>query len=127
MVPAGVSVVSALHTVSAAMLNDIAHKLDEDVLLCGDRKADKERATAVITAIDGLRCVDCGRLENSRTTESLTALLIGINMRYKTYAGVRITGLGPPAAAAHTAAGARAGLAEHGSVTAALLQAREGA
>ena len=41
----------------------------------------------------GLRCVDCGRLEQSRTTESLTALLIGINSRYKTHAGIRVTGL----------------------------------
>ena len=37
----------------------------------------------------GLRCVDCGRLEQSRITESLTALLIGVNARYKTHAGIR--------------------------------------
>lgn len=96
LVPDGVRVVSALHTVSAAMLGNLEHRLDEDVLLCGDRKADKRRAARLITSISGLRCVDCGRLENSRTTESLTALLIGINARYKTHAGVRITGL-PPA------------------------------
>jgi NADPH-dependent F420 reductase len=88
-----VSVVSALHTVSAAMVSDIDHQLDEDVLVCGDRKADKERAGELITAINGLRWIDCGRLENSRTTESLTALLIGINIRYKTHAGIRITGV----------------------------------
>ena len=29
--------------------------------------------------------------QNSRTTESLTALLIGLNIRYKTHAGIRIT------------------------------------
>jgi 8-hydroxy-5-deazaflavin:NADPH oxidoreductase len=40
-----------------------------------------------------LRCVDCGPLEMARTTESLTALLIGINARYKTHAGIKITGL----------------------------------
>jgi NADPH-dependent F420 reductase len=93
LVPDGVSVVSALHTVSAAMLSDLHHELDQDVLVCGDRKADKERAGALITAISGLRWIDCGALENSRTTESLTALLIGVNIRYKTHAGVRITGL----------------------------------
>jgi NADPH-dependent F420 reductase len=93
LVPDGVRVVSALHTVSAAMLSDIEHELDQDVLVCGDGKADKERARELITAINGLRWIDCGRLENSRTTESLTALLIGINIRYKTHAGVRITGL----------------------------------
>ena len=93
MVPAGVRVVSALHTVVAAALGDLSAELEEDVLVCGDRKADKARAAALIELIPGLRCVDCGRLENSRTTESLTALLIGINARYKTRAGVRITAL----------------------------------
>jgi NADPH-dependent F420 reductase len=93
MVPDGVRVVSALHTVNAPALRDPAATLDEDVLVCGDRKADKARAVAVIERIPGLRCVDCGRLENARTTESLTALLIGINARYKTHAGIRITAL----------------------------------
>jgi len=93
MVPEGVRVVSALHTVSAAILSDLDHALDEDVLVCGNRKADKQVAIELIERIDGLRCVDCGPLENSRTTESLTALLIGINVRYKTHAGIKITGL----------------------------------
>src|SRR3954464_6381155 len=40
MAPRGVSVVSALHTVSAAALSDPTHQLDEDVLIAGDdRKA----------------------------------------------------------------------------------------
>jgi NADPH-dependent F420 reductase len=93
MVPDGVRVVSALHTVVAAALGDLDAPLDEDVLVCGDRKADKARAAALIERIPGLRCVDCGRLENARTTEALTALLIGVNARYKTRAGVRITAL----------------------------------
>jgi len=93
MAPKGVRVVSALHTVSAAVLRDPAQTPDEDVLVCGDKKADKARVARLIELIDGLRCVDCGRLENSRTTEALTALLIGINARYKTHAGIKITGL----------------------------------
>jgi hypothetical protein len=40
--------------------------------------------------------VDGGKLENARIVESLTALLIGINRRYKVPgAGMRITGLQP--------------------------------
>jgi 8-hydroxy-5-deazaflavin:NADPH oxidoreductase len=93
MVPDGVRVVSALHTISATILKDLEHQLDEDILVCGNRKADKQVAIELIERIDGLRCVDCGPLENSRTTESLTALLIGINVRYKTHAGIRITGI----------------------------------
>jgi NADPH-dependent F420 reductase len=93
MVPDGVRVVSALHTVSAEMLRDLGHELDEDVLVCGDRKADKEAVMEQIARIGGLRPVDAGRLEQSRIVESLTAMLIGINARYKTHAGLRITGL----------------------------------
>ncbi|HUN77351.1 MAG TPA: NADPH-dependent F420 reductase [Solirubrobacteraceae bacterium] len=93
MVPEGVRLVSALHTVSAASLSDLDHALAEDVLLCGDARADKRQAAALIERIPGLRCVDCGRLEMARITESLTALLIAVNSRYKAHAGVRLTGL----------------------------------
>ena len=93
MAPDGVTVLSALHTVSAAPLRDLGHALDEDVLLCGDRHADKRRVASLIDAIDGLRCVDCGRLEMARVTESMTALMLSVNARYKTHAGVRITRL----------------------------------
>jgi NADPH-dependent F420 reductase len=93
MLPEGVTVVSALHTVSAASLRELDHELDEDVLVCGDRRADKRRVAALIDAIDGLRCVDCGRLEMARIVESATALMISVNARYKTRAGIRLTGL----------------------------------
>lgn len=93
MVPEGVRVVSALHTVSAASLSALDHPLDEDVLVCGDKRADKQQAAALIERIEGLRCVDCGRLEMARTTEALTALLISVNSRYKAHAGIRLTGL----------------------------------
>jgi NADPH-dependent F420 reductase len=96
MAPEGVRVVSALHTVSAASLTDLEHPLEQDVLLCGDKRADKTEAARLIERIDGLRCVDCGRLEMSRITESLTALLIGVNSRYKVHAGIRLTGLADP-------------------------------
>ena len=93
MVPKGVRVVSALHTVSATTVRDLGATLDEDVLVCGDRRADKARAAALIELVPGLRCVDAGRLEMARIAESLTALLIGVNARYKTHAGIRLTGL----------------------------------
>jgi NADPH-dependent F420 reductase len=92
MAPDGVTVISALHTVSApALAGD--EPLDEDVLVCGDRKADKKRVAELIELIDGLRAVNAGPLDQSRIVEPLTALLIGINSRYKTHAGIRITGL----------------------------------
>ncbi|MDP9347166.1 MAG: NADPH-dependent F420 reductase [Actinomycetota bacterium] len=93
MVPDGVRVVSALHTVSARSLRDLGSDLGEDVLVCGDRRADKERVLALLALIDGLRGVDCGRLEMARLVEGLTPLLISINIRNKSHAGIRITGL----------------------------------
>jgi NADPH-dependent F420 reductase len=93
MVPDGVSVVAGLHTVSAALLADLEHSLDEDVLICGERRDDKARVAALIGRVAGLRAVDCGRLEMARITESLTALLISINVRYKAHAGLRVSGL----------------------------------
>src|SRR3954453_6121923 len=93
MVPEGVEVVSALHTVSAATCNDLDHELDEDILVAGDSVEAKKRVAALIARIDGLRPVNAGRLAASKLIEALTPLLIGINSRYKTHAGIRITGL----------------------------------
>ena len=93
MAPDGVHVVSAFHTVSAAHLSDLDHRLDEDVLMCGDRREDKMTLAALISTIPGLRPVDCGPLEMARIVEQFTALIISINVRNKVRAGIKITGL----------------------------------
>jgi 8-hydroxy-5-deazaflavin:NADPH oxidoreductase len=93
MVPEGVTVVAALHTVSAPTLADTGAELDEDVLLCGDRKADKTKVARLVEAIPGLRAVNAGQLEMARIVEQLTPMLISINARYKAHAGIRIVGL----------------------------------
>ena len=93
MVPSGVRVVSAFHTVSAALLADLHHDLDEDVLICGDRRADKEQVAQLVEAIPGLRAVDCGPLELARIVEQFTALIISINVRHRARTGIKITGL----------------------------------
>ena len=94
MAPEGVRVVSALHTVSAPVLGDLDAELDEDVLVCGDKRDDKRRVAELIARIPGLRPVNAGRLEAARLIEGITPLLIGVNARYKTHAGIRITELG---------------------------------
>ncbi|MBJ7458543.1 MAG: NADPH-dependent F420 reductase [Thermoleophilaceae bacterium] len=93
MVPDGVIVVSALHTVSAVTLADLDTADDEDVLVMSNKKAAKARVAKLINLIPGLRAVDGGPLEAARIAEQLTALLIGVNIRYKTHAGVQFTGL----------------------------------
>lgn len=93
MAPEGVTVISALHTISAAGLSDPDWVADEDVPVCGDRKKEKARVAELISRIDGLRPVNAGRLEMSRIVEQLTPLLISINIRYKTHSGIQFTGL----------------------------------
>jgi hypothetical protein len=93
MVPEGVTVVAALHTVSAPRLGDPSAELDEDIPVCGDRKKDKARVARLIEAIPGLRPVNAGPLEMARIVEQLTPFLISVNARYKTHAGIRLTGI----------------------------------
>ena len=94
MVPDGVTVIGTLHTVSAKTLGNPDAELGEDILVCGDRKADKARVARIIELIPGLRAVNAGALEMARIVEQITSLLISVNARYKTHAGLRITGLG---------------------------------
>jgi 8-hydroxy-5-deazaflavin:NADPH oxidoreductase len=96
LVPAGVRVVSALHTVSAAALTDLDHAVDEDALICGDDAEAKRTVAALLGRIDGLRPVDVGALELAGIVEPLTALLISVNRRHKTHAGIRLTGVPDP-------------------------------
>jgi NADPH-dependent F420 reductase len=93
MVPEGVTVISALHTVGAPTLADLDAELGEDILVCGDKKADKARVARLIELIPGLRAVNAGALEMARIVEQLTPMLISINTRYKVHAGIRITDL----------------------------------
>jgi NADPH-dependent F420 reductase len=93
MVPDGVTVVSALHSVSASSLSDLDATLDEDVLVCGEKKADKRAVAELINLIPGLRAVNAGALETARFVEALTPLLISVNIRNKTHAGIKLTGL----------------------------------
>jgi 8-hydroxy-5-deazaflavin:NADPH oxidoreductase len=93
MVPEGVTVIAAMHTLAAPVLAKLDAELGEDVLVCGDKKADKARVARLIEQIPGLRAVNAGALEMARIVEQLTPMLISVNTRYKTHAGVRLTGL----------------------------------
>ena len=90
---AAVKVVSAFQNVSATHLKDAAHKIDCDVLVCGDDAGARE--VVIGLAHDaGLRAWHAGGLANSVATEALTSVLIAINKRYKVAgSGIRITGL----------------------------------
>ncbi len=96
LVPKGVSVVAAFHSVSADLLNGDA-PIDCDVIVCSDDPEAAKVARGLAAKIPNVRAIDGGKLENARIVEQITALLIGLNIRHKGHAGIRITGL-PPAA-----------------------------
>jgi NADPH-dependent F420 reductase len=88
-----VRVVAAFQNVGAAHLKDPDQPIDCDVLVCGDDQAAKAEAIALARAV-GARGLDAGPLQNAVVIEGLTAVLIGINQRYKVRsAGIRISGL----------------------------------
>jgi NADPH-dependent F420 reductase len=96
LVQEGVSVVAAFHNLSAELLggND---PLDCDVIVCSDDSDAAQLTRDLAAKIPGVRAINGGKLENARIVEQITALLIGMNIRHKGHAGIRITGL-PPAA-----------------------------
>jgi len=92
--PKGVRVAAAFHNVSAEALQHLDSPVDCDVLVCGQDAETRQAVRPWVERIPGCNFVDGGPLANARTIEALTALLIGINRRYKTsHAGIRITGL----------------------------------
>ena len=93
LVPKGVSLVAAFQNVSADVLNG-DQPVDCDVIICGDDPEATKLASSLAEKIPGIRAIDGGKLENARVLEQITALLIGINIRYKGHgAGLRLTGL----------------------------------
>jgi NADPH-dependent F420 reductase len=92
LVPKEVSVVAAFHNVSADLLNGDA-PLDCDVIVCSDDPDAAQLTRELAAKIPGVRAIDGGKLENARVVEQITALLIGMNIRHKGHAGIRITGL----------------------------------
>jgi len=96
MVPDGVAVVGAFHNVGSRALQEIENAVECDIIVCGDRAEARSQIRPWVEAIPGCRYIDGGKLENARIVESLTALLIGMNRRYKVPgAGLRLTGLQP--------------------------------
>lgn len=93
LAPASVSVAAAFHNLSAELLAKDG-PVDCDILVCSDDEEAKRVTSELAAKIPGARAINGGKLENARIVESLTALLIGLNARYKVHtAGVRFTGL----------------------------------
>src|SRR6266446_4344928 len=92
LLPPGVSLAALQNLGAASLAGD--GPVECDVLVCSDDEKAKQVASELVGKIPGARALNGGNLENSRIVESLTALLIGLNMRYKVHgAGIRFTGL----------------------------------
>ncbi len=94
LLPPRTRIASAFHNVVAEALQDLNREVDCDVIVCSDAQDTRKAVMDLVAKVPGVRAIDGGRLENSRIVEQLTALLIGINIRYKVKdAGIRITGI----------------------------------
>jgi len=90
LVPAPVA--AGLHSLAAANLGGDVQP-EEDALVCGDDERAKELALELAGSVVSGRAVDAGPLASARALEGLTAVIVNVNRRYKTHAGIRVSGL----------------------------------
>jgi 8-hydroxy-5-deazaflavin:NADPH oxidoreductase len=86
-----VPVVAGLHSLAARTL--VRGQPDEDALVCGNDRAAKDLALELADKVVAGRAIDAGPLAVARALEGMTAVLVNVNRRYKTHAGLRVTGL----------------------------------
>lgn len=87
------TVVGAFHNLSAKKLQDLAKPMQGDVLVTGDDAQAKQTVMELTNQLRDLRAVDAGPLAMSKFVEDITALILGINRRYKALAAVQMVGL----------------------------------
>ncbi len=83
LVPSGVRVLSAFHTVSARQLQRFEKPLSCDIVVCGDDSDAKREIINLVERIANLRAVDGGPLRNSRLVEPVAALLVELTRLHK--------------------------------------------
>ncbi|NCY15657.1 MAG: NADPH-dependent F420 reductase [Actinobacteria bacterium] len=89
-------VVAALHHVPAKELGDLAHPVESDVLVCSDHAEAKRTCMDLIAQIPAMRVLDAGDLTQAAPIEAFTAVLLELNLRYKTRVAVKFTGKNLP-------------------------------
>jgi 8-hydroxy-5-deazaflavin:NADPH oxidoreductase len=86
-------VVAALHHVPAKELGDLNHAVESDVLVCSDHAEAKRQCMQLVTEIPDMRPLDAGDLTQAAPIEAFTAVLLQLNIRYKTRVAVKFTGI----------------------------------
>jgi len=108
-------VVAAFHHAAPRLLADPDRQVETDVLVAGDDPAAKGLVIELADQIPGCRGVDAGGLRQARHLEGFTAVVVGINRRYKIHAGVRVARLGDERRRRRNAELRPAGAREEGS------------
>ena len=86
-------VAAAFHHVPAKELGDLDHPIESDVLICSDHRAATEATADLVRHIPDLRPLDAGKLSNAAPIEAFAAVILQLNVKYKTRAAVRLTGI----------------------------------
>ena len=86
-------VVAALQHLPANELGNLNHHVDSDVLICSDHPEAIETVSDIVEKIPGCRPLNTGRLSNALALEAFTAVMLQMNVRYKTRVAPRMTGL----------------------------------
>lgn len=89
----GTKVVAAFQNVAAHLLRDPKHAIDCDILVCGNDAEAKKVVMGLVSKM-GMHPIDVGPAESARVVESLTSMLIRLNIKNKVKgAGIHLTGL----------------------------------
>jgi NADPH-dependent F420 reductase len=86
-------VVAAFHHLPAKELGAIGHPIDSDVLICGDDPVAVTTISEIVAKIPGCRPLDAGELSNATAIEAFTAVLLQLNVRYRTRVAPKLTGI----------------------------------
>lgn len=86
-------VVAALHHLPAKELGHLGAPIDSDVLICSDDPSATKVVSEIVAAIPGCRPLDAGELQNATAIEAFTAVLLQLNIRYKTRVAPKLTGI----------------------------------
>jgi 8-hydroxy-5-deazaflavin:NADPH oxidoreductase len=89
----GARVTAAFHHAPPRLLADLDREVETDVLVVGDDPEARALVIQLADQIPGCRGIDSGPLRLARHLEGLTAVIVGINRRYRIHAGVRVTRL----------------------------------
>jgi NADPH-dependent F420 reductase len=84
---------AAGHHLPAHVLADLDRALVADVLVCSDHSRATEATMALLGLIVGIRPLDAGGLAAASAIEAFTAVLIGLNIRYKAQSTLGLSGL----------------------------------